>query len=417
MGAAASGGWFFSETVQVVLVLNDARNVSLLPGEELSALIHLDPNDSGSYVLTRECPANLSVSSTKILAVEFRGIVQGLQDTARCLGEITLPLHHIARQCAGNLVQVWLPLQPSLLAQEEEHIEHFDKALLKAARDPRKPMVCISLYAGSIPQASKDYLFKAPASEKAKRFLGLQQSHSQHARMLQALYREVRSQAHQSALDSSNRSKDGLADSWSRREAFDLPSPEMRNLSEKEASPRVLQETMASLREEIKETTAAANERINKAGENIATLKEMINDKQVELIQRKKEVQRLWHDAESVKLENEKLEVQLARASMRSPTAAEGAEVDGLRKEAQNLATQKEALLLILRDFYGAMGQEPPALSTMVSKHQSRTKKEPEKAAEPSGYAQQEQAWTNMLPRPSELLLSGMLEERCSLSR
>ena len=54
------------------------------------------PNDEG----------NPNISSIPILSVDLghshlpisRRLVQ---DTARCLGEITLPLHHIARQCLG----------------------------------------------------------------------------------------------------------------------------------------------------------------------------------------------------------------------------------------------------------------------------------------------------------------------------
>lgn len=444
MGAATSGGyaaWFSSGVVDVVLVLNDARNIVLQDREELSGVIHLNPEDSGNFVLTRESPATLSLSSTKIVEVEFQGLIQGHQEEpARCLGEVTLPLHHIAKQCAGSLYQVWLPLQPvSALSQEDDHIAHFDKAMVKAAKDPRKPMVCISLYAGSIPQASRNYLFDAPEEEKAKRFLGLLQSHSQHARMLQALYREVRISQTQPVqhLDSSKGSKDGLADSWSEtplRFASGSPvgfaefSPEADASA---ASP--VEDQRAALLEEIKETRTEADERIHKAEKTIQALKEMINDKQVELIQRRKEVSRLRHEAESLQLENEKLELQLSRSSLQSPTAADTVEAANLRREAEDLSTHKEALQLILRDFYRAMGQEPPSMTAIVSKHQAATQTkvlEPDQVelssagaahAAPAGAAMapvapapqaaQVQEWTNMLPRPSELLLSG-LDER-----
>ncbi|CAK9084487.1 unnamed protein product [Durusdinium trenchii] len=69
----------------------------------------------------------------------------------------------------------------------------------------------------------------------------------------------------------------------------------------------------------------------------------MINDKQVELIQRRKEVSRLKHEAESLQLENEKLEVQLSRSSLRGVTAADSVEAANLEKEAEELKTQKEA--------------------------------------------------------------------------
>lgn len=438
MGVATSnlpGPWFFPDSVQIVVVLNDARNIALLQGEELSALIQVEPDDQ-LYHLTRESPASLSVRPNTILVVKFHAIVQGLQDTARCLGDVVLPLNHVARVCAGSLYQVWLPLQPALsCVQEEDYVDNFDKAVWKAARDPRKPMVCLSLYAGSIPQASKDYLFNASASEKADRFLGLLQSHTQHMRLLQALYREVRS--NQAAQLDLSRSKDGLADSWPsefRRVEANLgqaaPEPsgpaEARGDGEDVARDET-KEALDYLREEIKATTADAEARINKAAESVTTLKDMIQAKQVELIQRRKEVSRLYHDAESVELENQKLQVQLTRASLHvgGQNQHDGEEAEQLRREAEDFHTQKEALLLILRDFYGAMGEEPPTLSAIVSKHQLRTKQlEPDgdKAFSQSsaghGYAPQQvpQAWTNMLPRPSELLLSGVLEERSSIT-
>jgi len=404
----------------------------------LSALVHVEP-DHQQHQLTRENLASLTVRPNTILVVECHAIVQGLQDTARCLGEVTLPLDHIARQCAGILYQVWLPLQPaSSCDQEEEYIEQFDKALWKSAKDPRKPMVCLSLYPGNMPQASKDYLFNASSSEKADRFLGLFQSHTQHVRMLQALYREVRSNqaAQAQQVDQSVRSKDGLADSWptdkSRRmEAADLLGPAEVRREGMDASwtgkPEHGQreDTISYLREEIKATSADANARISKAAESVATLKEMIQAKQVELIQRKKEVSHLWHDAESMELENQKLEVQLSRSSF-SQQRPDSEEASSLRREEEDFKTQKEALLLILRDCYGAVGQEPPSLAAIVSKYQSRSKEvEPDDNkvfGQPSaGYGcrppQSQQAWTNMLPRPSELLLSGVLEERSSITQ
>lgn len=431
MGAATSvlpdaggyTGWFTSgvgDVRDVVMVLNDARNIVLLDREELSGLIHLNAADSGKYILSRESPASLSLTSTNIVEVELQGLIPGQETSPRCLGEVTLPLHYISRQSGGNLYQIWLPLQPvSALSKEEDHIEQFEKAMLKAARDPRKPMVCISIYAGSIPQASKNYLFDASQEEKAKRFLGLQMSHSQHLRMMQALYRVVRMSQAQSSqqLDSSSRSKDGLADSWPeplQRLASGSPVGFADFSPQAEADVSPVEDQRAALLEEIKETRTEADERIQKAEKTIQALKEMINDKQVELIQRRKEVSRLRHESESLQLENEKLELQLSRSALQGPNAADAVEAANLRRQAQDLSTHKEALQLILRDFYRAMGQESPSLMAIVSKHAATQRKviEPDQveAMMPSSSAEV-QEWTNMLPRPSELLLSG-LDER-----
>eukprot|EP00913_Durusdinium_trenchii_P029119 g27302.t1 len=228
--------------------------------------------------------------------------------------------------------------QPGKKFVQKKGEEYYDAAKLAA--------VCLSLYAGSIPQASRNYLFDASEKEKAARVLGLMQSYSQHARMLQALYREVRSSQASAQLDTS-----GLADSWpSRRPEMGSPvaefSPEAgpvdasRDADKADASPT---DVRAAVREEIRETQAEADERLRKADKTIQALRGMINDKQVELIQRRKEVSRLKHEAESLQLENEKLEVQLSRSSLRGVTAADSVEAANLEKEAEELKTQKEA--------------------------------------------------------------------------
>ncbi|CAE8740018.1 unnamed protein product, partial [Polarella glacialis] len=391
MGASASGvpggSWLFTavETGQIVVTLNDIRSVELFPGEELSASVRLSPEWSEGTRLTRDRPTVLSFAADTTLLIEFKGLCDGPQD--RFLGEIKLPLAHVARRCGGSLYHTWLPISPQSTASSSSaaagdksfSLEYFDRALRAAARDPRQPMACLSLCRKSPDkEIGKELVFQldAPPSEKAARFEGLLQSHSQHARMLQALYRHVRtfSTAQSSAPGMSPNFKDALQDSFamdkSRREgptstyAMDLGShvEVLGNLQQADEAPDAssLETELARLREEIETTTQEANARINQAGEAIILLKERVSGKQVDLIHKRKDVSALSHEAESIELENQKLELQLQHAAARESRAGSqdyNDEVESLRRDAKDLATQKEALLLILQDFYGAMGK------------------------------------------------------------
>lgn len=462
-----------SNAAQVTLALEDARYVALMNGEELEAVVHVSLNDAGSSRLTKRSPATVSVGPGTVLFVEFQAVVSGLQETARCVGGVSLPLDHIVKHCGGSLNHIWQPLQPSSFAHGggsstdepdmEQHVQLFQEGIRMATRDLRKPMVCLSLCRGSSIQRYENFM-TATDAEKAEHFISLQQSHVQQARMLQALYRQVRN--NQAAAQSSQilpDMREGLTDSWSHSSFSCKPrrhdntedsrsavSSNCQNseVAESEQS-RALEDRLQILRQDIAATTEDANARINQAAKSIQTLEEKQTMKQVELLQKRKEVARLWHDAEAVELENQKLDLQLQRKSLTgsaAPDSMQQEEIEKLRKEQEDLTTQKEALLLILKDFYGAMGKQPPSLQQMISKSSqseatyaqsspSQTTKpatpleaptlQEDPAASCGGYTATpeasssrnvvEEGWSNMLPRPSELLSTGLLQPRSTM--
>lgn len=459
-----------NNAAQVTLALEDARYIALLPGEELEAVVHVSLSDPGSSRLTKRSPATVSVGPETVLFVEFQTVVSGLLETARCVGGVSLPLDHIVRHCGGSLNHIWQPLQPSSLAHRgggsetdaldiEQHVQLFQEGIRMATRDLRKPIVCLSLCRGSSIQRYENFM-TATEAEKAANFISVQQSHVQQARMLQALYRQVRN--NQAAAQSNQQLPDmreGLSDSWShssfsckpkRHDHIDMDSSQNQNADVAESEQhRALEERLHILRQDIAATTEDANARINQATKSIQTLEEKQTMKQVDLLQKRKEVARLWHDAEAVELENQKLELQLQRRSLTgspAPDSMQQEEIEKLRKEQEDLTTQKEALLLILKDFYGAMGKEPPSLEYMISKNSqseaSYAHSSPSQATKPAtpleapvlqedpapshgGYTatpeasashnEAEAGWSNMLPRPSELLSTGLLQPRSSV--
>lgn len=349
-----------------------------------------------------------------------------------------MPLEHIARRCGGSLYHTWLPLdvaqQPSRgtplgsPGTDSNSYELFDKALRNAARDPRLPLVCISLCQADMPRAeSERYDLKADPTERSLRFCSLLQSHAQHSRLLQALYRQCRA-GRQAASEAERQPqmlpqlRDALVDSWAsvaRHDAGGLefagPPEALHSAGARRAGETPvasgqldvgtgqLEEEASRLRQQIEGTTREANSRINQASEAIRTLKEWLAAKQAEHERLRRESLRARRDGDALENENEQLRLQLERRAREHGSPDEKREeLRRLRRDAEVLGEQKEALVLILEDLYGAVGQEAAAPQ----------EPEPPRAEEAPAAEEPQETWTNMLPRPSELFASGVLDER-----
>lgn len=290
-------------------------------------------------------------------------------------------------------------------------------------RDPRQPMVCVSLCHADWPQAADDmYEIGVEPATKKLRFLNLLHSHAQHARLLQALYRQCRStqqarmgmevtqglfsQARDAAVDTralspdkirtSNRDRLGEArrhSSFSDNGTADAPAGGSES---------------AQLRRDIQSTRREASLKIGQAGDTLRTLKERVLAKQTEHEQLRKETLRFRREADALEMENRQLALQLEQhVPERSKLEDSEDEMRRLRREAGVLAEQKQALVQILEDLYGTVGArgQPPvpadALRQGLSAGPAGGGAEPE-----PGHG--EETWTHMLPRPSELFAGGM---------
>lgn len=273
-------------------------------------------------------------------------------------------------------------------------------------------MVCLSLCQADQPEGTAElYEFGADPAQKAFRFHSLLQSHAQHARLLQALYRQCRS-----AKDKQRQEQIGTDShrNIERHGSFNLDAT-CQGASVAEAAAAAVEaggggagaegtspggpwEDVTQLSKEIESTTIEANARINQASDAIRTLKERLNAKQAEHERMRQETVRFRSDAEAMELENEQLQLQLERRAHEQSGMADNRadEVKRLRKEVEVLAEQKDALMLIIEDLYGATSGKDAAESP------------PEPPREAPAPPQQE--WTNMLPRPSELFASGVLD-------
>merc|ERR1712232_61645 len=168
-------------------------------------------------------------------------------------------------------------------------------------------------------------------------------------------------------------------------------------------------------------TTTEANTRINQASDAIRTLKERLSTRQTEHERLRQETAQLRREASAVELENQRLRSQLEQSD---PGGIVGSlsvgsdreeEATRLRREVEMLTEQKEALVLILEDLYGVVRKDDGKKSSVGTSgtgiggalEHSASIGDASMGIE-SAKPEQE-TWTNMLPRPSELFACGPL--------
>lgn len=281
-------------------------------------------------------------------------------------------------------------------------------------------MVSLSLCRADAPNADLEfYSPSAPSQDKASQFYSLVQSHTQHTRLMQALYRQCRVLQQGHGVGNGCQ-QDPLADSFAvhpggsplrpnqRERGFD---PGLRGIAE---GGRGETEDPAMLRQETEAMTSEANARINQASDAIRMLKERMSTKQLENSQLKEETVKLRREATEVEIENERLGLQLERHERdRGDHLERAAEAGRLEREVEVLRDQKEALLQILNDLYGHIGSSPPQVATEMASPPSAAASTatPVTTDASSGHSgspgkclsESQQGWTNMLPRASEI--------------
>lgn len=435
MGNAAGGASWFAfteETTLVLLRLHDARQIDLSSGEAICGIVSLGADEPEAALVRPDCPAQFAVDAGSSVSISFRAVRAGCSvHHGRLLGDVSLPLEHIAKKCGGSLYHMWLPVQPDhgngAQSSGEAAYEHFAKALRNAAKDPRLPMVSLSLCRADVPGADLEfYESSATSADKAAHFYSLLQSHAQHARLVQALYRQNRLQQQGRGNACS---QDPLADSFAVHPGFKFgPQRRSRNDSGLEfdlggiaEDGRFEPEDPDRLRKEMDDMTSEANARINQASDAIRTLKERLSAKQAENNHLKQETSQFRREATEQEIENERLSLMLERRERdKGDNADREAESKRLKREVEVLKEQKEALLLILNDLYGAVGSPPPKAATEATAVPSAAAStgtplpysgsgsysSPEKS-----HSSEQEGWTNMLPRPSEIFASGVLDD------
>lgn len=442
MGNAAGASWFSftEETTLVLLRLHDARHIDFANGETICGIVSLGADDPEAALVRLDTPAQFAVGASSSVTLTFQAVRPGSSvHHGRYLGEVSLPLEHIAKKCGGSLYHMWLPVQPEhgngalssgALSSGEAAYEHFAKALRNAARDPRLPMVSLSLCRADLPGADLEfYQPSATSADKALHFYSLLQSHAQHARLVQALYRQCRSHQQGRGDSANGYPQDPLANSFA---VHPGASPPRRSGSDGgldfglggiSEDARFEAKEPAMLRQELDSMTEEANARINQASDAIRMLKERLSAKSAENDQLKQETVQFRREATELEIENERLGLQLERRE-RDRGDNEEREVDSkrLKREVEVLQEQKEALLLILNDLYGHLGSPPPVATAEAAAAPSATASTATPAETSSispgtygspqkSHSSEQEGWTNMLPRPSEIFASGVLDD------
>jgi hypothetical protein len=444
-------GWLYSaeDKTLVLLSLNDARNIRPQPGEEVIAKVLTAYSPPAQVRIGQPASVLVCADSTITLQVGSASPPAAAAGKIDMVGEVSLSLEYLMRRCGRSVYYTWFPLQQMAgeCSQPAESIDQFDRALRSCAREPRSEMVCLSLCPADAPEATafasgSQYEVNVSATDKCARFPGLMASHTQHARMLQSLYRISRAAQQGRGIDMSTASVDMSSASWAMNAssqshhvhrgnswdaglanrqdsgssgAFDLPGPqELGGYQQRGAGPTSppasaagsKSEEIFKLQKDIENTTEEANKRINQASEAIRTLKDRVAKRAEEHERMRQETERFKQDADALELENERLSLQIERRRRVAPDAREQ-EVEKLKRDRDTLKEQQEALLAILEDLYGAVGKsdskEEEAGAAIAAAG-------PSTATSPFENRANEEGWTNMLPRPSELFASGVLE-------
>uniref|UniRef100_A0A7S1A7R2 Uncharacterized protein n=1 Tax=Noctiluca scintillans TaxID=2966 RepID=A0A7S1A7R2_NOCSC len=457
MGNAGSGSWFTygDDTIPVVLRVMDVQGLPFRGGE-LHGIIGLGPGMADAARVAIDHPAYFSVRANQTLTIDFQTVVRNPKDMKgdTPVGDVHLQLEHITRRCGRSLYQTWFPISaPQQWAQpgsrpppRPESLEHFDRVLRNASRDPRRPMVCLSLcQTGTQEEACEFYEHDVHHEDKSVRFDGLLQSQLQHARMVQALYRMSRAtQQEHRPIDSDPRvvrmgswtgdddpagspprgrlhaDRDYMMNSTSSNGVmmmggYSADGCESTDYRGGNRGPGVSEfsedaDDIIQLQQDIESTTAEANIRINKASDTIRTLKERVARQHEDQERLRQGTLAYRQEADTLELDNERISLQLerrARSGIAAPSSDRGEEIKRLRRDAEVLKEQKDALVLILEDLYGSVGKTPPVAGDEGTTDQGE---EPlaligvvRNPPEPPGAT-----WENMLPRPSELF--GVLE-------
>mmetsp|Transcript_109725 Transcript_109725/g.354257 ORF Transcript_109725/g.354257 Transcript_109725/m.354257 type:complete len:234 (-) Transcript_109725:55-756(-) len=155
---------------------------------------------------------------------------------------------------------------------------------------------------------------------------------------------------------------------------------------------------VSRLQREVKSTTQQANARIGEVGDAIRALREQVSLEQAAHERLRREAAGLRDSASMLQLENERLALQLER---REEDVRE--EVQQLQREVHILSEQKSALVCILEEIYGA-GQTERSQKPQECRLSTDSGASSLAADLAETCNTQKQSWTNVLPRPSELL-------------
>lgn len=416
---------------RVRLKLSDIRGIKLKAEECFYGVVGAGLSSSDIAPVRRGSPIEFDVSGDMVLLIEFRTASPGGSNT-RTVGTVRMPLEHMSKRFGQNLYHMWFPLDPSISSQkgdsqasQNEMNEQFDRALRNAPRDPQWPLVCLSLGLADFPEAVND---AAPQMKQVKLlcFEGVLQSHIQHSRLLQTLYRHVRAlkpmgpraQMERYSCESETHVPSGplytrstSSSNWvpfqlPRENTFDVCKPfqlqrqntfdvgnDIFSLSGRDSCQGNQWRSLVQLRTEIESTTAEAHSRISQANDSVRTLKDRLAVRQKDCNEFQQKILSLTQQTNVLEMENERLACQLQsdRGTATMTMREHEEEENKHRQEADMLREQNEALVLILEDLYGA-----------VQKNSSTRQSKPDALIFEGG---QTDGWTNMLPSPSDLLV------------
>lgn len=420
----------------LLLRLDGTRNLRPQPGEDAFIVVKTSEMEQPIQVRIDQHsgPASIAVSSDSIIHVEgvCASVPQAAAGRLRTVGEVSLSLAHLEQRFGKSVYFTWFPLFPraSAGAQSVIDLEQFDQGMKKIQREPLHPMVCISLCRADSPESvvlasNGQYDTNASPSEKAQRFPGLLKSHQQHARMLQALYRQYRTLSQGGNMENTgafsgdpfrrgdSMSSNAPAAPVRAHDPMDAFEPEPQHLrgyaqppqaNARRPTDHVKNEEITRLTQEVESTKTEAQKRIAQAQDAIATLTQRNSQREEEHRAMKEETQLANQHAAVLEKENERLAKELENKRKVLPHNRDW-EMQNLQDDIGRLETQIGSLHSVLED-----------LVKIRDDAQNPTSREEEEAAgaaianfrneKPGGatYVGEQDFGGNLLPPPDQLL-------------
>mmetsp|Transcript_15073 Transcript_15073/g.33194 ORF Transcript_15073/g.33194 Transcript_15073/m.33194 type:complete len:441 (-) Transcript_15073:197-1519(-) len=390
-------GYAPDQPVDVVLSINDVRNVNLAPHETFYCVTACDHFARACAAKGR--PVKFATTVRSYISLEVFGANRAEIDAAadlgqlqgRPLGTLTIPVHRLVETCGITIYYTWFLLEQSRAPPIGDTIERFDSAITGAPRQVFAPKVSLSLCPASEYDAQLVYQPEATNEQKVARYAALLLSHNQHLHLASELYKRSLAAANAAFLEQKvAKKKEKIAllkqsneaqgaeienlqkivaelqnrhrtqyDSQSERyqtvqgrleetinklsrENHELKSRGLTDTANFEQTDRMIQK----LNQDLRSVTEEANARIDKANESIKMLKGQVK-------QRDTEAQMIA--AERDNLRHQLTQAQNALAQNSGNTGTKDMEISKLQNEVQILQEQKAALVKIVEDLYAQL--------------------------------------------------------------
>lgn len=342
---------------EVTLCLHSVHNVEHLPNESYYGMATASDGDE-TVPVTSERSARLLVRADSVVSVRIFLHERGAPScNDRCVGQLAVPVQEVVSMCGPGIYQTWFLLDSTAsynAVPRSRLAERFRQALHGVSQELRAPRVCLTLL-----ESDADPAFWATdEAAQITYYDALLVAHAQHL------------QATRGYFDLTGSGDDPLSPQLNRpvgrrcTEGARAGDPahsarlhaELERLQKRQREEEATAQ-IAQLQAELDQVTDEANRRIEKGNEAILKLKAQLKDlRDVDAPNLISDRSKVEQQLEAARRRNGEL-TNKVNAPQTSPDDADFEDLAQLRQEILVLTNQKEALMKMVQDVYGAEAQ------------------------------------------------------------